>query len=90
MGLSKTDLMNMCPALLQQTVSGVCDGKHDLISLNISYILQCYSGDELLDLYDITGGLSKTDLMNMCPALLQQTASGVCDGKHDLNNPYHI
>ena len=34
-------------------------------------------------MYDITGGLSKTDLMNMCPALLQQTVSGVCDDKHD-------
>ncbi len=47
-----------------------------------NWLFQCYSGDELLDLYDISGGLSKSDLMSMCPALLQQIASGLCDDTH--------
>lgn len=45
-----------------------------------SHILQCFSGENLLDIYGIDhdAGIDEHTFHEICPALIQQLTSGVC------------
>ena len=48
-----------------------------------SFFLQCFLGSELLKIFslNVTVGITEHGLTELCPALLQQTLSGICSVK---------
>ena len=50
-------------------------------------LLQCYSVDELLSIVGATEGLTRQGLLDVCPAILQQTVRGACREEDHHDDP---
>lgn len=53
--------------------------------LNFSHLpsFQCYTGEQLADIYGLGSTISESQALEICPALIQQIVSGACNRTED-------
>lgn len=51
-------------------------------------LLQCYTSDQLMDIFEINDVISDDQAMEICPALIHQLKSQSCKSSHHDHHPY--